>query len=243
VDDRPVTPRVGKPVEVQALWLNALRIGCELGVAGVHSDAPGRAAFNERFWNYEAEVLFDVIDADHQPGAADPSMRPNQLFAVGGLPFPLLEGDRAWRVVEACERRLWTPLGPRSLAPGEPGYTPDYQGAPFARDTAYHQGVVWPWLTGAFVEAWVHVRGGSLEAKHEARARFLAPLLLHLGEAGLGHISEITDAEPPFTPRGCPFQAWSVAEALRLDRLVLADPDAPIVTERELEVAGTHEAS
>src|SRR5262249_33949137 len=115
----------------------------------------------------------------------------------------------------------------RSLAPGEPGYAPRYQGGVSERDAAYHQGTVWPWLAGPFVEAWVRVRGSTAAAKRHARERFLAPLLGHLDEAGLGHISEIAAAEPDpvtgaHTPRGCPFQAWSVGEALRLERRVLA---------------------
>jgi glycogen debranching enzyme len=117
-------------------------------------------------------------------------------------------------------------MGLRSLAPGEPGYQPLYRGALGERDAAYHQGTVWPWLTGSFVEAWMRAHGGTPSAKAEARKRFLNPLLRHLNQAGLGHISEIADAEQPFTPRGCPFQAWSVGEALRLDQIVLANEPA-----------------
>jgi glycogen debranching enzyme len=116
---------------------------------------------------------------------------------------------------------LLTPIGLRSLAPGEPRYAPHYQGGSRERDAIYHQGTVWPWLIGAFVEAWVRVRGNTQAAKQEARGRFLEPLDRHLGEAGLGHISEICDAESPHTPRGCPFQAWSLGERLRLERSVL----------------------
>jgi glycogen debranching enzyme len=126
-------------------------------------------------------------------------------------------------VVAAVEARLWVPLGLRSLAPGEPGYTPRYEGGVRERDGAYHQGTVWPWLVGPFVEAWVRVRGGTNQARREARGEYLAPILAHLEEAGLGHISEIADAETPHTPRGCPWQAWSVGEALRLDRVILAE--------------------
>src|SRR5262249_7699243 len=146
----------------------------------------------------------------------------NQILAVGGLPFPLLDGPAARQVVAAVEARLWTPVGLRSLAPGEPGYVRRYEGGVRERDAAYHQGTVWPWLLGPFVEAWVRGRGGTVAAKAEARARFLAPLLAHLDTAGLGHIPEIADGDPPHTPRGCPFQAWSVGEALRLDLSVLA---------------------
>jgi glycogen debranching enzyme len=223
VGDWVVTPRIGKPVEVQALWLNALAL------AGRHSArwrelfGRGLGSFREKFWNHDKACLYDVIDVDHRSGAVDAVFRPNQILSVGGLPIPLFEGERARLIVEAVEDKLWTPLGLRSLAPGEPGYTAHYQGGVRERDGAYHQGTVWPWLIGPFVEAWVRVRGNTLAAKREARARFLQPLLAHLGEAGLGHISEIADAEPPHTPRGCPWQAWSVGEALRLDQVVLPE--------------------
>jgi glycogen debranching enzyme len=135
----------------------------------------------------------------------------------------LLSPERARRVVQAVESRLWTPMGLRSLAVGEPGYRARYEGGPAQRDGAYHQGTVWPWLAGPFVEAWVRVHGDTPEARRGARARFLGPLVRHIDdEAGLGHASEIADAEPPHTPRGCPFQAWSLAELIRLDRAVLA---------------------
>ena len=117
-------------------------------------------------------------------------------------------------MVETVERRLLTPLGLRSLAPGEPGYRPHYGGGVLERDPRYHQGTVWPWLIGPFVEAWLRVRGDTPEAKREADERFLSPLRAHLGVAGLGHVSEIADAEPPHPPRGCPFQAWSLGELL-----------------------------
>ncbi|MCC6766706.1 MAG: glycogen debranching enzyme family protein [Deltaproteobacteria bacterium] len=222
IGDRVVTPRIGKPVEVQALWLNALHVGSRHSERWREPFARGRASFRARFWNEEAGGLFDVVDCDHRPGAVDPAFRPNQIFAVGGLPVALLEGERARRLVDAVAARLWTPLGLCSLAPGEPGYVGRYAGGVRERDGAYHQGTVWPWLLGAFVEAWVRVRGATPEVKRTARERFLAPLRRHLDEAGLGHVSEIADGDPPHTPRGCPFQAWSVGEALRLDRVVLA---------------------
>src|SRR5206468_11315676 len=131
------------------------------------------------------------------PGTRDDSFRPNQILAVGGLPLALVDGDRARRMVDAVEQRLVTPLGLRSLAPGEPGYAVRYEGNPQARDAVYHQGTVWPWLTGPFVEAWVRVRGNGHEARGEARRRFVEPLMSHLGAAGLGHVSEIADAAPP----------------------------------------------
>jgi predicted glycogen debranching enzyme len=227
VGDWVVTPRIGKPVEVQALWLNALWI------AGAFSDKwrelhdRGLASFQERFWNEAAGCLYDVVDPDHAPGTVDAAFRPNQIFAVGGLPFALLEGERARRVVDAVESRLATPLGLRTLSPGDPAYTGRYEGGPLQRDGAYHQGTAWPFLAGAFVDAWVRVRSGTDEAKSEARGRFVAPLMAHLDEAGLGHVSEIADADAPHTPRGCPFQAWSVGELLRIDRVILGpDRDA-----------------
>ena len=122
--------------------------------------------------------------------------------------------------VETVERELLTPLGLRSLAPGEPGYRPRFGTSVFERDSGYHQGTVWPWLMGPFVEAWLRVRGNSPEAKRTADVRFLAPLRAHLAVAGIGHISEVADAEPPHTPGGCPFQAWSLGELLRATRLV-----------------------
>jgi glycogen debranching enzyme len=132
----------------------------------------------------------------------------------------LLPPEKARQVVDAVEAHLLTPLGLRSLAPGEPGYVGHYGGSVALRDGSYHQGTVWPWLIGPFVEAWLHVRGNSEEAKAEAAERFIQPFLEHLNHAGLGHISEIADADPPYTPAGCPFQAWSLGELLRLDSLL-----------------------
>jgi len=137
------------------------------------------------------------------------------------------------------EARLLTPSGLRSLAPGEPGYTPRYVGGVRERDGAYHQGTVWPWLLGPFVEAWVRVRGGTAAAKRAARERFHAPLVAQLERAGLGHIFEIADAETPFTPRGCPFQAWSVGEALRLSDIVLKEARARRRTSRRRQASIT----
>ena len=223
IGDRVTTPRIGKPVEIQALWLNALRIGAGLGVAVPEEWERARAAFLARFWSDETGALADVVDVDHEPGRVDLAFRPNQVLAIGGLPFPVLEGDRARRVVDAVEARLVTPLGLRSLAPGEAGYRPVYGGGIVERDEAYHQGTVWPWLVGPFVEAWVRVRGATPAARREARERFIAPLRQHLDEAGLGHVSEVADGDAPYRPGGCPFQAWSLGELLRLERVVLAD--------------------
>jgi glycogen debranching enzyme len=224
VGDRVITPRIGKPVEVQALWVNALRIGARFSARWSDLAENARASFTARFWNEKRGWLYDVVDCGHVAGTSDPRFRPNQIFSVGGLPFPLLEGARARRIVDSVEARLWTPMGLRSLAPDDPAYVGRYLGGVEARDGAYHQGTAWPWLTGAFAEAWARVRGGTAAARQEARAKFLDPLLRHVDEAGLGHISEIADGDPPHTPRGCPFQAWSVGEALRLDRLILAEP-------------------
>ena len=215
VGDWVVTPRVGKPVEVQALWLNALAVGADFSSTWRQRYDVGLAAFQDRFWNETAGCLYDVVDVDHVPGAVDPSVRPNQVFALGGLPRAVLTDDaRASAVLDAVERQLWTPLGLRSLSPEDPRYVARYHGSVRERDGAYHQGTVWPWLAGAFIEAWVRLRGG--ESRATARERFLEPLLRNLDDAGLGHLSEIADAEPPHDPRGCPFQAWSVGEALRL---------------------------
>lgn len=226
IGDWVVTPRIGKPVEIQALWLNALHTVLERRPQWREAFERGLASFRKRFADPDRGGLYDVVDVDHRAGTFDATLRPNQIFAVGGLPLSLLDGAAAAAVVDLVERTLWTPLGLRSLAPGEPGYVPHYQGGVRDRDGAYHQGTVWPWLIGAFADAWVRVRGDTPAVRDEARARFLAPLLAHLDRAGLGHVSEIADAEPPYTPRGCPFQAWSVGEVLRLDRIVLATAPA-----------------
>ena len=222
VGDWVVTARVGKPVEVQALWLNALRIAGEFTAEYRDTLEAGLRSFNERFWDADGGYLYDVIDVDHRPGNVDPTVRPNQILAIGGLPYAVLDENHARQVVETVEARLWTPLGLRTLPRDDPRYVARYEGDVRARDGGYHQGTVWPWLLGPFVEAWVRVRGGTPAVRRKARQRFLDPLMRHLGEGGLGHVSEIADAEPPHVPRGCPFQAWSVGEALRLDRGVLA---------------------
>jgi glycogen debranching enzyme len=217
----PVTPRCGKPVEIQALWINALAAGAALAPRWRALQEEASASFAARFWNEAAGCLYDVVDVDHRPGVVDASVRPNQILAAGGLPLALLPPERARRVVDVVEARLWTPLGLRTLAPGEPGYRPRYAGNQESRDAAYHQGTVWPWLLGPFVDAWVGVRGGGEEVKRQARERFLEPLLAHLGAPGLGHLPEIADGDPPHAPRGCPFQAWSMGELLRLTLQVL----------------------
>ena len=222
VGDWVVTPRIGKPVEVQALWINALKIADRFTDAFRGLLEKATDSFDRRFWNAAEGCLYDVVDPGHVPGTADPTFRPNQILAVGGLPFPLLEGERARRVVDAVESRLATPMGLRTLPREHPDYHPRYAGGVLERDGAYHQGTVWPYLAGAFVEAWVRVRGGTDDAKREARNRFLSPLIAHLDQAGLDHVSEVADGDAPHTPGGCPFQAWSVGEMLRIDRVILA---------------------
>jgi len=214
--DDVVTPRVGKPIEVQALWLNALRI------SEIYTDqwrpifAKGLESFLTRFWIQDKGHLFDVIDCDHIANANDATLRPNQIFAVGGLPFSFFENEKIKSVLTVIEQHLLTPLGLRTLAPYEPNYAAAYIGNPEQRDKAYHQGTVWPWLMGPFVEAWLRARNFSEPSKKEARIRFVEPLMLYLDSYGLGHLPEIADAEPPHQPRGCPFQAWSQAELLRM---------------------------
>jgi glycogen debranching enzyme len=221
VGDREITPRIGKPVEIQALWYNAVAVAATFDPRWREIIARIREAFVDRFWNEATGTLADVVDVDHVPGTRDDTLRPNQILAVGGLPLSLVDGDRARRVVDVVQRHLLTPLGLRSLAPSDPSFVGHYGGSPQTRDAAYHQGTVWPWLMGPFVEAWVRTRGNTKTARRQARTEFLEPLTRHLGTSGVGHISEIADGDEPFTPRGCPFQAWSLGEYLRLDRLVL----------------------
>jgi predicted glycogen debranching enzyme len=223
VFDYVVTPRSGKPVEIQALWMNALALASDLSPDFPRWLEQAKKSFEARFWNAADGALYDVIDVAHHSGEVDARIRPNQILAAGGLPFTPLSAERARRVVELVEAELWTPVGLRSLSSRHSGYAPRYEGGVWERDTAYHQGTVWPWLLGPFVEAWLKARGGSAADKHEARRRFLAPLRQHLTRAGIGHISEIADAEPPHTPRGCAFQAWSLSEFLRLELDVLRD--------------------
>jgi len=226
VGDYVVTPRTGKPVEIQALWYNALRTLEE--IAGRFGDdavrthcralAEGmRASFNGQFWNEAANCLFDYIDDN---GKANPAIRPNQIFAVS-LPHQLVTGERARRIVEVVESELLTPYGLRSLSPHALDYRGRYEGDAFSRDTAYHQGTVWAWLMGPFITAYLKVYGRSHGSLAAARS-FLRAFRSHLSEAGLGQVSEIFDGDPPHTPRGCIAQAWSVAELLRCELEELA---------------------
>jgi len=216
VDDWVVTPRRGKAVEINALWYNALRLaeGWARAERGQATAAPlaahaarARAAFNARFWNATTRHLYDVVDGE---GGDDAACRPNQLFAMS-LRHPVLD-DGHWKdVLAAVEATLLTPVGLRSLAPGHRDYRANYDGDLRARDAAYHQGTVWPWLLGAYVDAWLRVHPGD----RQGARRLLDGLVTHLDDACVGSVSEIFDAEPPFTPRGCIAQAWSVAEMLR----------------------------
>jgi predicted glycogen debranching enzyme len=215
VGDWVVTPRIGKPVEVQALWLNALGLAAGLSPRWQAAYEKGRAAFEQRFWNESRGCLYDVVDADHVPGALDDSLRPNQIFAVGGLPLKFFVGDRARRILQVVRDRLWTPLGLRTLAPGEKNYAPCYTGDQLERDGAYHQGTVWPWLAGPFLEAWSRAFDPAGAAEMLRASDLLRPDL-----QGLNHVPEIADAEAPHTMRGCPFQAWSVGEVLRLEKML-----------------------
>jgi predicted glycogen debranching enzyme len=208
-----VTPRRGKPVEIQALWYNALRLIANW--ADVLGQRPNQWAalaqrvyetFNARFWYEPGRSLYDVIDG---AGADDTSLRPNQIFAVS-LRFPVLAQERWGAVVETVSRKLLTPVGLRSLAPGHPDYKPTYCGDLRERDAAYHQGTVWAWLIGHYIDAWLKVYDDKATAR-----MMLAGFEKHIREAGVGTISEIFDAEPPYHPRGCIAQAWSVAEVLR----------------------------
>lgn len=222
----PATPRIGKPVEIQALWVNTLTIGARWSEHWGDLADEASESFGERFWNVSRGCLYDVIDVDHVRGTADGRVRPNQILAVGGLRVALLAGERARSVVDVVERELWTPMGLRTLARGEPGFTAACAGPPERRDRAYHNGPAWPWLMGPFVDAWVRSRAvgrgpwATKALRTEARRRFLGGLARHLEVAGVGHVSELADAEEPWIPRGGPFQAWSLGEMLRL----LAEP-------------------
>ena len=221
VDGWVVTPRRGKPVEIQALWYNALRIYAALAqffsAPAARSDAVARAQqvlsrFGEVFWNQALGCLYDVVDVDGVAGAHDPSVRPNQLFALS-LPFALVEGDQARSILEVARQQLATPRGLRSLSPEDPSYCGHYGGGPLARDGAYHQGTVWGWLIGPYLTAWV--RHGGAEGQSLART-ILDGFVEHLQDGCIGTIAEIFDGDAPHEPRGAVAQAWSVAELLRV---------------------------
>jgi predicted glycogen debranching enzyme len=216
VGDWVVTPRRGKAVEINALWYNALRL-LEQWVRQEKGDAEAkpyaehaeraRASFNRRFWFSPGRYLYDVIDGET---GDDASCRPNQVFAIS-LRHPVLDAPRWDAMLNVVKERLLTPFGLRSLAPGSPDFKARYYGDLRARDAAYHQGTVWAWLIGPFVDAWLRAHPDD----RAGAAAMLAGFADHLSEACVGSISEIFDAEEPFTPRGCVAQAWSVAEVLR----------------------------
>lgn len=219
IGDWVVTPRIGKPVEIQALWHNALcimetfaeRFGdAEREARYSEMAATARDSFNGQFWNDAESCLYDVIDGDEKDG----SVRPNQIFAVS-LTHSMLDAKRSRAVVKKVEAELLTPVGLRSLSPKDPRYVPIYIGSPVDRDAAYHQGTVWGWLIGHFVDAYRKVHSKDVRAKKRID-EILAGLREHLSAAAIGQVSEIFDGDKPHTPRGCPAQAWSVAELLRV---------------------------
>ena len=250
VGDWVVTPRRGKAVEINALWYNALRLlegwvrKEEISKREETANQIARHAercresFNRRFWYAEGGYLYDVVDGvvNDQPGD-DPACRPNQVFAIS-LDHPVLDPSRWEPVLNVVTERLLTPVGLRSLAPGNPDYKPTYDGDLRSRDAAYHQGTVWAWLIGPYVDAWLRVHPGE---KQKAR-QLLEGFVPHLGEACLGSISEVFDAEKPYTPRGCVAQAWSVAEVLRCWVKTAGqeevDKEVGMVREEEVGVAG-----
>jgi predicted glycogen debranching enzyme len=217
VGDFVVTPRRGKAVEICALWYNALQLLAgwerEYGDADNAEEidrhaALARSSFNRRFWYEAGGHLYDIVDGE---AGDDNALRPNQLLAIS-LKHPILDQARWQSVVNVVRDALLTPVGLRTLAPAHPEFRAKYFGDLHARDTAYHQGTVWAWLIGPFVDAWLKVYP---QGQRDAQ-RFLQGFVPHLSEAGVGTISEIFDATPPFAPRGCVAQAWSVAEVLRL---------------------------
>ncbi len=219
VGDWVVTPREGKAVEIQALWFNALRNMMEMADRAGDKEMKNlcgdwsrkvKKNFTEKFWNADENCLFDYINGHYQDGA----IRPNQIFVVS-LPHRLLTTELEKRVVACVQRELLTPHGLRSLSPRDSRYRPIYIGDQWQRDGSYHQGTVWGWPIGGFLEAYLKVNRHSATAKKQASA-WLQPLIDHLDEACLGSISEIFDGDPPFTPRGCFAQAWSISEVLRI---------------------------
>jgi predicted glycogen debranching enzyme len=216
IGDWVVTPRMGKAVEIQALWYNALNIFSKLlELNGQDADAArvcisvnkAKKSFLEKFWFQEGNYLYDVIDENGNP---DASLRPNQLLAIS-LPFPLIEGDKAGSVLKVVGEKLYTPVGLRSLSQDDHCYIPVYGGDALKRDSCYHQGTVWSWLLGPYVDALMKVTG-----EKSAVQKVIRDFQYHLNEACLGSVSEIFDANAPHYPRGCVAQAWGVAEILRV---------------------------
>ncbi len=217
VGDWVVTPRRGKAVEINALWYNALRLleqwlreEGDDGRANQMGETAARAreSFNRRFWFEQGGYLYDVVDGE--TGGDDDACRPNQVLAIS-LDNPVLDLARWQPVMDVVTKRLLTPVGLRSLAPGHVDYKPKYDGDLRSRDAAYHQGTVWPWLIGPYVDAWMKLHPDNADGAH----KLIEGLVPHMEDACIGSLSEIFDAEPPYTPRGCVAQAWSVAEVLR----------------------------
>ncbi len=219
IGDWVVTPRTGKAVEIQALWYNALCVMAEL--ANAQDDekrqrqftdmaAVARESFNGQFWNADAECLFDVVDGESK----DASVRPNQIFAAS-LHHSIVDEERASKIVEKVEGELLTPFGLRSLSPSDSRYVPIYIGSPLERDAAYHQGVVWAWLIGPFIDAYRKTHQAGKQLNEKIRTLFIG-FENQLSDTMVGQVSEIFDAERPHAPRGCVAQAWSVAELLRV---------------------------
>jgi len=214
MNDWIVTPRRGKAVEINGLWFNALMLMAEwcerFGLSSsLYRDHAAKAfeSFQRRFWNPATRCLFDVVDGDN---GDDPAIRPNQLFSFS-LRHPVLHEERRACVLDVVERELLTPRGLRTLSPGHPDYRPKYDGARRARDGAYHQGTIWPWLAGHYLNAVLRVRRKTSQLEEDV----VRAVAAGLNECCIGQISEIFDAEPPFRSRGCVAQAWSVAEVLR----------------------------
>lgn len=230
-----VTPRHGKPVEIQALWVRALAVAAALAeqfgesayAAQCRQDrARATASFRDRFWYRTGGYLFDVVDG---PTGDDASLRPNQIFALA-LDDQLVTDAQAKQVLQLLKERLLTPVGLRTLAPEDIRFCASYEGGVAERDAAYHQGTVWPFLLGPFVTAWVKTYGDNPSVRREARA-FLQGLFEHLDEACLGQVSEIFDGERPHRARGCVAQAWSVAEPLRalIEDIAVTSEGAPVM--------------
>jgi predicted glycogen debranching enzyme len=220
VGDWVVTPRIGKPVEINALWYNVVRTVADFIRAGGNAAAASRygdmadrtrASFRNRFMRADLAHLADVVDG---PDGDDWSIRPNQIFALS-LPYPILEGNEARAVLDAAGRSLLTSFGLRSLDPDDPAFRGTYGGDQVQRDGSYHQGPVWSWLLGAYAEA--HYR---IDGDRDGALAVLRPVGDHLRDAGLGSVSEIFEGDPPHLPRGCVAQAWGVAEALRVLRML-----------------------
>jgi predicted glycogen debranching enzyme len=218
VEDNVITPRRGKPVEINVLWYNALKI-TEFLAKRYREDSfkyfelarKVKNSVESRFWNAEKQCLYDYISPE---GTIDDKIRPNQIFALS-LPYSIFPKEKETAILKTVEAKLLTPYGLRTLDPADPAYKGRYEGDRLARDQAYHQGTVWPWLIGPFITAFIKNRGRNEATVSQAKA-FLQPLLKHLSnDACIGSVSEIFDGDPPYLPRGCISQAWSVAEVLR----------------------------